>query len=165
VEASRPATADDLARVVALAHEQRAELAPMRGGELWQLRDTWPSPIDDVYRALLERDDASVVVATIDDVVLGFGVVLVEELRDDTRLGVITDLYVEPPAREVGLGDAIAADLVEFCRAHGCRGVDAVALPGHRVTKNFFEGHGFAARALVMHRSLRADDGPRPDRA
>ena len=31
---------------------------------------------------------------------------------------------------------------------------DAMALPGHRATKNFFEAHGFTARALVMHRRL-----------
>ena len=36
----------------------------------------------------------------------------------------------------------------------GCVGVDAVALPGHRVTKNFFEGSGFTARKLVMHHRI-----------
>ena len=158
MEASRPATPDDVARVVELAKEQRAELAPTRGGALWLLHDTWAAPLDDAYRALLGRDDASLVVGTIDDAVLGFGAVVVEDLRDGTRLGVITDLFVEVPAREVGLGDAIAADLIEFCRAQGCRGVDALALPGHRATKNFFEGHRFSARSLTMHRSLAGDE-------
>jgi hypothetical protein len=31
-------------------------------------------------------------------------------------------------------------------------GIDAFALPGMRETKNFFEGSGFTARLLVMHR-------------
>jgi L-amino acid N-acyltransferase YncA len=160
VEASRPARPDDVARIVELAYEQRAELAPHRGGGLWQLRDAWPEPLDAAYSALLGRSDASVVVGTLDGFVLGFGAVVVEALRDGTRLGVVTDLYVEPGGREVGIGDAIAADLIEFCRARGCRGVDALALPGHRATKNFFEAHGFAARSLTMHRDLGTDEGP-----
>jgi ribosomal protein S18 acetylase RimI-like enzyme len=154
VEASRPAVASDVARVVEMARGLRNELDGMRGGGLWVEHDAWPEPLDDAYAALLERRDALLVVGTIDDVVLGFGAVVVEELRSGRRLGVITDLYVEHLAREVGIGDAIAADLVQFCGAHGCVGVDATALPGDRATKNFFEAHGFTARALTMHHSL-----------
>ena len=33
-------------------------------------------------------------------------------------------------------------------------GVDATALPGDRLTKNFFESNGFTARLLIMHRRL-----------
>jgi hypothetical protein len=36
----------------------------------------------------------------------------------------------------------------------GCTGVDALALPGARATKNFFEENGFTARLLVVHRPL-----------
>ena len=36
----------------------RAELGAMRGGALWAEREAWPEPLDDAYRALLERDDA-----------------------------------------------------------------------------------------------------------
>jgi len=160
MEESRPASPEDLARVEDLARTMRGELGPMRGGELWAERDAWPEPLIDTYRALLERDDALLVVGTIDDVVLGFGAVVVETLRDGRHLGVITDLYVELLAREVGVGDAMAADLLEFCRARGCIGVDATALPGHRATKNFFEAHGFTARALTMHHSFVAGGPP-----
>lgn len=55
----------------------------------------------------------------------------------------------------------MAADLLEFCRAQGCTGVGAVVLPGHRATKNFFEGHGFSARALTMHHTFATPD-PQP---
>ena len=66
----------------------------------------------------------------------------------------MTDLFVEPDARSVGIGEALVGLIVEFCAARGCIGIDAAALPGHRAAKNFFEGHGFTARSLVMHRSL-----------
>ena len=44
--------------------------------------------------------------------------------------------------------------LIEWCRAQGCFGVDSLALPGDRHTKNFFESFGLVARAIVVHRSL-----------
>ena len=44
--------------------------------------------------------------------------------------------------------------VLDWCRAAGCVGVDSLALPGNRHTKNFFETFGFKARALVVHRSL-----------
>jgi ribosomal protein S18 acetylase RimI-like enzyme len=154
VEASRPATADDIPRVVELAELMRAELAAMRGGALWVEREAWPEPLDVAYGALLARDDALLLCGTLDHVVLGFGAVVVEALRSGARLGVITDLYVEPEAREVGIGEVLVDALVAHCRVAGCIGVDATALPGHRAAKNFFETHGFTARALAMHRRL-----------
>ena len=154
VEASRPATAADIPRVVELARLARAELTAMRGGSLWVARDAWPEPLDESYGALLTRDDALLVVGTIDDTVLGYGAVVVESLRSGAHLGLVTDLFVEEEARAVGIGEAMADALVAHCREHGCVGIDAAALPGHRATKNFFEAHGFTARALVMHRRL-----------
>jgi ribosomal protein S18 acetylase RimI-like enzyme len=128
----------------------------MRGGELWAVREAWPEPLEDAYDALLTRAEALLVVGTIDDVVVGHGAVVVELLRSGARLGVVTDLYVEPEAREVGVGEAMADAVVAHCERHHCMGIDAPALPGHRAAKNFFEAHGFTARALVMHRRLDA---------
>jgi GNAT superfamily N-acetyltransferase len=153
-ESSRPAEVADLPRIVELAGVMRTELIAMRGGEMWAERDAWPEPLGDAYGALLGRDDACVVVGAIDDVVVAFGAAVVEQLRSGRALGVVTDLFVEEGARSVGIGDAMVNDLVAFCVARECVGVDARALPGHRAAKNFFEAHGFTARALVMHHSL-----------
>jgi len=157
VESSRPASAEDIPRVVELARLMRAELTAMRGGALWAEREAWPEPLDDAYAALVARDDALVVVGTIDGVVIGFGAVVVETLRSGARLGVVTDLFVEEEARSVGVGEAIVGALVEHCQAADCAGIDAAALPGHRAAKNFFETHGFTARALTMHKHLDAN--------
>jgi ribosomal protein S18 acetylase RimI-like enzyme len=154
MEGSRPATAEDLSRIAELAELARQELVPMKGGALWSAREAVAEPFDDAYGALIDRDDALVVVGTVDETVVGFGVLTLERLRTGETLGVISDLFVEPDAREVGVGEAMADDLVAFCATRGCTGIDALALPGHRTTKNFFEGFGFTARALVMHRAL-----------
>jgi GNAT superfamily N-acetyltransferase len=158
VEASRLAGEHDIARIVELAHVMRAELSVMKGGAIWLQREAWPEPLDGAYRTLIERDDALVVVGTIDGYVLGFGAAVIEPLRSGDRLGVVTDLFVEEPAREVGIGEAIMDDLIGFCTHRDCIGIDGLALPGHRATKNFFEEHHFTARMLTMHHRL----GPTP---
>jgi len=157
VESTRPATAGDLDHVVALARAMRAELTEMRGGAVWAQREARPEPLADAYGALLARDDASVVLGLIDDVVVGFGALEVECLRSGNSLGVVTDLFVDLDARAVGVGEGIVGALVDFAVAHRCIGIDAFALPGHRAAKNFFETHGFTARALTMHRRLSTD--------
>jgi ribosomal protein S18 acetylase RimI-like enzyme len=154
VESARVATDDDLEQIVLLARRGVAELTPMRGGATWAARDARPEPLDEAFAALLERDDVSVVVGTIDDVVIGFGVGRVERLRDGRDHGVVDELFVEPDARSVGVGEAVVEQLLVFFAERGCSGADALALPGNRATKNFFEQQGFVARAIVMHKRL-----------
>ncbi len=154
MEAARPATAADIERLVVLALELRGELRVMRGGPLWEVRESRVEPVAEMFIELLARDDAVVLAGTIDDVVVGYGTLELETLRDGRVLALIGDLYVEPEARGVGVGEAIATELVACAAAAGCIGIDAFALPGHRATKNFFERAGFTARALVMHKPL-----------
>ena len=154
MEAARTATPADVPVLVELARALRSEVENERGGALWLAREARPEPLDRTLSALLHRADAAVVVGTIDGAVVGYGTVEVETLRDGSRLGVIGDLFVEPGARAVGVGESIADAVVAFCREAGCAGIDAPALPGARAAKNFFERSGFTARALVMHRSL-----------
>jgi GNAT superfamily N-acetyltransferase len=154
MEAARPATAADIDRLVALALELRSELRVMRGGALWEVRESRLRPVAEIFAELLTREDAVVLAGTIDDVVVGYGTLELEMLSDGSRLALIGDLYVEPEARGVGVGEAIATELVARANAAGCIGIDALALPGHRATKNFFERAGFTARALVMHKPL-----------
>ena len=140
--------------LVELARALRAEMHDQRGGALWATREARPEPLEAFLESLLGRDDASVVVGTIDGTVVGFGTVEIETLRDGTRLGVIGDLFVEREARAVGVGESIAEVIVAFCSTARCVGIDAYALPGARAAKNFFERSGFTARALVMHHKL-----------
>jgi GNAT superfamily N-acetyltransferase len=144
VEGAREATPDDAPVLDALYAAAAAEIAPLRGGTL-------------LLSTRVANDDGRVVVGTIDDVVVGWSRGHIETLADGTRLGVIQDLYADPDARGVGVGEAMLADLVAWFRQQRCQGVDALALPGDRATKNFFEGSGFTARLLVMHHRL-ADD-------
>jgi GNAT superfamily N-acetyltransferase len=154
VEPARAADPRDLPTLVELARALRAEMIDQRGGALWATREARPEPLEETLASLFGRDDASIVVGTIDESIVGFATVEVETLRDGSRLGVIGDLFVEREARAVGVGESIADLVIEFCTAAGCIGIDAYALPGARDAKNFFERSGFTARALVMHHKL-----------
>jgi GNAT superfamily N-acetyltransferase len=147
---ARPATSADLGRLGELVAMARAILRPGRGGA--QHLD-----IDGFGWSLAERLDANntvVLVGTLDSVVIGFAVVSYREIAAGERVGRIEALFVEPEARELGVGEELLDALLVWCRGHRCRTVDAVALPGDRHTKNFFETFGLVARALIVSRSL-----------
>lgn len=156
MEAARRAERYDLGAVAELASAARDELAPLRGGDVWRAQAGRVDPVEELLGEQLAgpAEAGCAVVGTIDDVVVGYGVSVVEVLSDGSRLAVVTDLYVAPDARGIGIGEAMMDLLVAHARQVGARGIDALALPGDRETKNFFETFGLKARAIVVHRSL-----------
>jgi GNAT superfamily N-acetyltransferase len=151
---ARAATVEDLPAVAELAGEAVAELTPVRGGAVWRRQSARMLPTDESLRSDLDDAWSHVVAGTIDGSIVGYGVVRAEELPGGGVLGVISDLYTLPGARGVGVGEVVMDELIEWCRQQGCFGVDSLALPGDRETKNFFESFGLVARAIVVHRSL-----------
>lgn len=161
IEAARPAAMHDLDEIAELIHLAYREVASGRGGEVLLRRDVRPLPPEDGLEAVLDSENSAVMVGTIDSAIVGYGVVTVETLRDGGRLGVIEDLYVRQEAREVGVGQALMAAMVDWSADKGCFAIDALVLPGDRASKNFFEGQGMTTRVLVVHRALDvASDGP-----
>jgi GNAT superfamily N-acetyltransferase len=154
MESARRATDDDLERVVALACSAQEELRALRGGTIWAVREARPRPLTDAYRAVMADAGQLLVVGVFHDYVAGLGSVRTETLRDGTLLAIVDDVYVEPAFRGVGIGEAVMDALVEWAQQRGCVGIDSLALPGDRDTKNFFERFGLKARALLVHRSF-----------
>lgn len=159
MEGCRAATDDDLPRLAELARLAVAELAPTKGGDVWAAREARGEPVEAGLKADLTDPDCRVLCGTVDEAVIGYAVVRLERLRDGGRLGVLSDIFVEPGAREVGVGEAMVTSVIDWCREAGCIGIDSFALPGNRTTKNFFETFGFTARMLVVHHRLGADAG------
>jgi ribosomal protein S18 acetylase RimI-like enzyme len=130
----------------------------MRGGRVLLGLNGREAPVEQSFSQQLQDPAHLVVVALIgpdqSDHVVGYGICRTLELSTSERVGSIDDLYVAPSARRSGAGRTIADLLVTWCSSQGCIGVDANALPGSRAVKSFFEGEGFTARLLVMHRPL-----------
>jgi GNAT superfamily N-acetyltransferase len=151
---ARVATDADLAEVTALCELGVAELRPLRGGAVWSQWEARPQPFGDSIRNTADDPASLIVVGTIDDTIVAYSAVSETTLHDGSQVGNLTDLYVMPDARGVGIGEAMMGAVTEWCRQRGCIGVDSIALPGDRATKNFFESFGMVARALRVHRAL-----------
>jgi GNAT superfamily N-acetyltransferase len=149
-EGARPATAADLVRVTELHRSATAELRAQKGGEVWAATTGRNGEPD----LRLEADDLHVLVGMFEEAVVGYARVERRALPDGGALAVLTDIYVEPEARGVGVGEALLDEAIAWAREVGCRGIDSTALPGMRDTKNFFEAAGLVARAITVHRRL-----------
>ncbi|HUR19075.1 MAG TPA: GNAT family N-acetyltransferase [Acidimicrobiales bacterium] len=155
MESARHATLADLPELVRLSRQATAELGDQdRGGAVFAAREARPEPVEEGLRRAVEEADLIAVAGTVDDVIVGMASGRLEKLRDGRILGVLDDLYVHPDARGIGVGEAMMNELLAWFGNSGCTGVDAVALPGMRATKNFFEECGFTARLLVMHHRM-----------
>lgn len=149
----RVAELADLPRLAELAELAVAEQRDGRGGAVWSAFEARELPALQSLQEDLASPSAVILAGTIDDAVVGYLVARAEPLRDGTVLGRLTDVFVEPEARDVGVGEVLVERALEWCAERGCRGVDAVVLPGNRATKNFFETMGFTARAITVHRA------------
>jgi GNAT superfamily N-acetyltransferase len=157
VEGVRPATAADADRCAALCRQALAELGDMRGGSLFARRETGL-----VAKALLRPGGLArllsdgrrrVLLGTVDDTVVAMAVGRIDAVGE-APIGIVDGCYVEPEARQVGVGRALLDARVAAFVSAGCRGIDVLALPGDRETKSLLEGAGFKARLITMHRSL-----------
>ena len=160
-EGARRAVDADMATVSELAVRAIAEMAPRRGGSVWSRLEARREPQSQSLLLDLRAEDALVVLGTIDDMAVGYGAVRLVELHDGSHLGRVSDIYVLPEARGVGVGEAMMELLLDWATQRGCIGVDSLALPGDRETKNFFETHGLVARSITVHRTLGGTPEPR----
>ena len=155
-----PASGEHLDALAALATEAVAEQADARGGWIWSRREVRTRPFSESFGRALDDPDQAMWVGLIDGTPVGYAAVAVESLQSGDRLGRVTDLYVTTGARDVGVGEELIGEVLRWCEQRDCVGVDSLALPGNRATKNFFETFGFTARLLVLHRRLSAAPEP-----
>ena len=150
-EAARPAQASDVGELWRLHRDVLDALRTRRGGaalraELVQLAET-PEALD----RLVAHRDHLVVVGTLDDVIVGYGLASLDRLEAVAHVAAV---YVEPEARQVGVGGALLDVLTSLATARGCARIDVDALPGDRALKSLLETLGYRARLVVLARCL-----------
>ena len=149
MESARPASAEDFDFIAEQWERAVAELDGQRGGALLAGSLFRENPKGSLLAAFHDPD-RFLAIGTLEGVPVGFASVFCDRDRREP-VGVIEIIYVEPPARQVGVAESIVKLVMDWSADHGCVGVDAPALPGSRSAKAFFEDNGFVARLLVMH--------------
>ena len=152
---TREARADDLAFVVA-AHERAHDAqSDARGGRLDTLLNGHLATGQTYWERYLDAPaDRLLLIGEIDGVSVGYSAIEHTALGDGTTIASIGSLWVHEDARGVGVGAALMAAIETQAKNWGAQGLDSRALPGDRVSKNFFESFGLVARAIHVHRAI-----------
>jgi GNAT superfamily N-acetyltransferase len=147
--AARHAAVEDLALLGQLVELSRADRLNERGGAVLELLD--PRPVVDDARVA----DKHVLLAlgVYADVAFGYAHAELIDV-DGTSIVRLYDIFVEPDARGVGIGEALLEMVFEWARDQRASAIDSVVLPGNREGKNFFERFGLVARAIHVYRAL-----------
>lgn len=160
MESVRVATDGDAERLGELAGEMAAAAATQRGASE-VIAPEWEAPLAEHLRRWLPEAGAATHcawVGSFEGLVCGFALAHVDERDGHPRRGVLDACFVEAAARGVGLGRLLLDACLMWMAAQGCAGVDGAAFPGDRTAKNFYEGAGFKARLLTMHRPFEAGE-------
>ena len=153
MEQVRIATMHDVDRLLELTGAFLVATGDRRGAPIVHGSDAGahpPEALRDDVAAYVSDPDATALVGSLDDWVAGAALCRVDD-SDGDRRGVLDLCFVEPGAREVGLGQLLLERSLDWFRQQRCTGIDGSALPGDRGAKQFFESAGFKARLLVMH--------------
>lgn len=75
-------------------------------------------------------------------------------LTEEDGNAIITHVFVEAEAREIGIGDSLLSFAMHDLRSRNIRYLAASAQPGDRSLKNLFERHGLVAQTILVGRSL-----------
>jgi ribosomal protein S18 acetylase RimI-like enzyme len=149
---ARLATGDDIEVLELLYRALEDEMVALH--RMWPVADGLDEPVSAAFLQALDDPETVVLIGEIERQPFGFLVCRVERLltqADGELVGAIRLIFVDPEAREVGVGEAMRDLVMELLRERGITKFDAHVLPGHRLAKNFFEAGGFAARSIIMH--------------
>lgn len=156
VPSVRPAEERDLGELVRLHGLARRHVAAERGGAILLGREVRPEPVEESLLDDVRSDDRIVIIGSLGSAPVGLAVAELVALHDGSLVAHISELFVEPEARGVGVGNALMQHLAAWADERDCDGIGSTVLPGDRASKNFFEAHGLVARAIVVHRDLRS---------
>lgn len=145
LEEVRPIGPADAHLLGVLEEAFRTQVGGARGGAAW-LAET---PAVGDWSVLVDDPAHPAWAAAIDGLVVGY-----LELCMRGTVAEVRQVYVQPEARELGLGDALLAAAIDTARAAGCTRLEGTALPGDRHTKNLYERAGVVARKIVVSTGL-----------
>ncbi len=144
----RSASENDVIAIVELATEAQTEIAQFRGHE--QLLEVW-TLTDQQWATAVTSDKNIVLVALSSMSIVGYAK---GDIDVKGTICTVSHVFVDPQARQLGIGAGLIGEIARVARAKGCQTLDAVALPGDRKMKNLYERIGMPARLLIASKNL-----------
>jgi GNAT superfamily N-acetyltransferase len=144
----RHATNDDLAVIIELDATAREAVASQRGGRNWL--------VEHAPARFLHADELidHSWVGTVDEHVVGFLRCTIDDVPQHGLVCSVERVFVDENARELGFGDALLQQAIDYATNLGCVAIEGNALPGDRETKNLYERAGIVARKIIVSRPL-----------
>ena len=144
----RHATHDDLAVIIELDATAREAVASQRGGRNWL--------VEHAPARFLHADELidHSWVGTVDEHVVGFLRCTIDDVPQHGLVCSVERVFVDENARELGFGDALLQQAIDYATNLGCIAIEGNALPGDRETKNLYERAGIVARKIIVSRPL-----------
>lgn len=144
----RSASEQDVPAIVDLAKEAQTEIAQFRGHE--QLLEDSTST-EQQWATAIASDTNVVLVALSSMSIIGYAK---GDIDDKGAICLVSHVFVDPQARQLGIGAGLVGEIARVAKAKGCQTLDAVALPGDRKMKNLYERIGMPARLLIASKNL-----------
>jgi len=144
----RSASEEDVMAIVELAKEARSEIAQFRGHE--HLLEVW-TLTDQQWATAITSNKNIVLVALSSMSIVGYAK---GDIDDKGAICLVSHVFVDPQARQLGIGAGLVGETARFAKSKGCQTLDAVALPGDRKMKNLYERIGMPARLLIASKTL-----------
>jgi len=161
----RAAVPGDLPAMIQLWGQLRDQ-APRRGAR--PLATNAPGSVEERYRAAIADEGCRLVVATLDDAIVGMALLTVTSASTllDLPAVQVSHLSVADRHRRRGVGKALVAAAANYADERGVDQVMVAVYPQHRDANRFFARLGFApvvvrrvAPLPVLRRQLATEDG------
>ena len=104
---------------------------------------------DDVWASFFAQTNVHSVVAVIDEIVVGYGSVVIETKIRGGKMGHVEDIVSHADYRKRGIGEAVVDSLFNIARVEGCY---KVALQCKERNVAFYEGCGYEISGVAMQR-------------
>jgi ribosomal protein S18 acetylase RimI-like enzyme len=144
----RSASASDVQALSDLEHEARLEITTFRGHESLLQENVLISPN---WAKQISSESVLVFVAESSGQIVGYAK---GDISVESSSCVVNHIYVDPMARQIGIGAGLITEIARIAKSRGCTTLDALALPGDRKMKNLYERVGMPARLLVASKTL-----------
>ncbi len=152
-ESARFAETADMAEFEYLHTSSRENISGRKGAEQWLEINSLKGEPDLLFQKLVNDSNYLCILGLYDNHPFGFLIAEQTQLQGELSVD-IREVFVDPEAREVGIGEVMMDFLLEWAQSASAATLTSRALPGDRELKNFFERYKVTARLIEVVRRL-----------